>query len=205
MTTTPSASRALTAPRVLTALASGLTTTAWYAMPDVLASRTARGWAKAGIAAVAVAIGLPELRPELAKLRAAAASASAAGVPAPTEPCVSADGAHGTAGTPAAAGSQRTEGTVGAEGAEPERSASPAFRVRVVASGVVAVAVVGSVAGTVAAERWLFRRGEARAAAGVRFAHTRAAAVLGALTVALALVPPPSDDEDTGGPGAGRA
>ncbi|KGM02347.1 hypothetical protein, partial [Cellulomonas cellasea] len=82
-----------------------------------------------------------------------------------------------------------------AAGADP--SLSGASRRRLVALGVLAVAGAASVVGTVAAERWLFRRGEARAAAGVRFAHTRAAAVLGALTVALSLVPL-SDDEDGG-------
>ncbi|MBO3095055.1 hypothetical protein [Cellulomonas dongxiuzhuiae] len=58
---------------------------------------------------------------------------------------------------------------------------------------VVAVTVAGSVAATVAFERWVFRRGEARAAAGVRLAHTRTGLVLGALTAAGGLIPEPSE------------
>ncbi|WNB84432.1 hypothetical protein [Cellulomonas sp. ATA003] len=44
-----------------------------------------------------------------------------------------------------------------------------------------------------AAERWVFRRGEARAAAGVRLPHTRTGLLLGVLAAGLALVPSPDD------------
>ncbi|WP_258723870.1 hypothetical protein [Cellulomonas sp. NS3] len=187
-----------TASRVLTALASGLATTAYYATPDVIPSRTARGWVKAGLAAASVAVELPNLRAELASRRAAAAAAAAAADDdrASTERSLRAGGALDADGS-GAGGSPGADGTPGADGAEPSPSPSPS-RLRVVALGAVAVAGVASVVGTVAAERWIFRRGEARAAAGVRFAHTRAAAVLGALTVAAALVPPLPDDEDAG-------
>lgn len=195
-----------TAPRVLTALASGLTTTAWYATPDVLTSRTARAWAKAGLVAATVAVELPQLRAELASRRAAAAAAPDGR--ASTERSASADGSVGAEGTVGADGAGGAAGTLGAEsdlgGDHVDPSRSRASRVRAVGLGVLVVGVgVGAVAGTVAAERWLFRRGEARAAAGVRFAHTRAAVVLGALTVALSLIPSPSpaDDEDAGGAG----
>ena len=46
---------------------------------------------------------------------------------------------------------------------------------------VLAGAGFGSAVVTVAVERWLFRRGERRRAAGVRFAHTRQGLALGAL------------------------
>ncbi|MFS0702055.1 hypothetical protein AB6N24_18960 [Cellulomonas sp. 179-A 4D5 NHS] len=193
-----------TAPRVLTALASGLTTTAWYATPDVLTSRTARAWVKAGLVAASVAVELPQLRAELASRRAAAAAAPDGR--ASTERSASADGSVNADGTVGADGAGGAPGTLGAEralgGDDVDPSRSRASRVRAVALGVLVAGVgVGSLAGTVAAERWLFQRGEARAAAGVRFAHTRAAVVLGALTVALSLIPSPADDEDAGDAG----
>jgi hypothetical protein len=40
----------------------GLGTAAYYATPDVISSRTARGWVKAGLTAVVVAASVPELR-----------------------------------------------------------------------------------------------------------------------------------------------
>ena len=46
---------------------------------------------------------------------------------------------------------------------------------------VLAGAALGSAVLTVAVERWLFRRGERRRAAGVRLAHTRQGLALGAL------------------------
>ena len=46
---------------------------------------------------------------------------------------------------------------------------------------VLAGAVLGSAGVTVAVERWLFRRGERRRAAGVRLAHTRQGLALGVL------------------------
>jgi len=50
---------------------------------------------------------------------------------------------------------------------------------------VLAGVALGSAALTVAVERWLFRRGERRRAAGVRFAHTRQGLALGVLEAAL--------------------
>ena len=48
--------------RVVAAVATGVGTAAYYATPDVLRSRRARGWAKAGLTAVTVAASVPELR-----------------------------------------------------------------------------------------------------------------------------------------------
>jgi len=48
-----------------------------------------------------------------------------------------------------------------------------------------------------APERWTLRRGEARAAAGRRLPHTRAALVFGALAAAVAVVPSQDDTGDT--------
>lgn len=170
----------LAASRVLTALASGLITTAYYATPDFVASRVARRWAKAGIAAVSVAVDLPQLLAERASRRSAAEADLAA----------SADRSVGAGAAPGADVVPR------ADDAEP--SPSDAAGSRLVALGVLA-GVVASVAGLVAVERGIYRRCEARAAAGVRFAHTRAAAALGALTVVLSLIPSLSGDDDADG------
>jgi hypothetical protein len=61
---------------------------------------------------------------------------------------------------------------------------------RAALAAVPAVLLAGSVAATVAAERWIFRKGEARAAAGRRLPHTGPALLHGALAAALALIPP---------------
>ena len=50
---------------------------------------------------------------------------------------------------------------------------------------VLAGAALGSAMITVGVERWLFHRGEARRAQGVRFAHTRQGLALGGLEAAL--------------------
>ena len=54
--------------------------------------------------------------------------------------------------------------------------------------GMLAGAGIGTVCLTVAVEKWLFRRGERRRAAGVRLAHTRQGLVIGALTGAASAV-----------------
>ena len=53
---------------------------------------------------------------------------------------------------------------------------------------VLAGAALGSAVLTVAVERWLFRRGEARRAQGTRFAHTRQGLALGALEAGLTVL-----------------
>jgi hypothetical protein len=61
---------------------------------------------------------------------------------------------------------------------------------RAALAAVPAVLLAGSVAAAVATERWIFRKGEARAAAGRRLPHTGPALLHGALAAALALIPP---------------
>jgi len=48
--------------RAAAALVTGAATAAYYATPDVIASRTACGWVKAGLTAVSVAASVPDLR-----------------------------------------------------------------------------------------------------------------------------------------------
>lgn len=156
--------------RARTALLTGLTTTAYYAVPDVARTRTTRGWLKAACLAVGAAQTFPTTREGWQELRPTWTD-----VPDPTtgdaEGAASDDDATDDAGRPSWLG----------------RAAVVGVGVAVIAAGV---------AGTVAAERWVFRRGEARAAAGVRFAHTRTAVVLGAASALLALLPEPSERPD---------
>lgn len=55
--------------RAVAALVTGAGTALYYATPDVISSRTARGWTKAGLTAVAVVASVPELRSAWAAAR----------------------------------------------------------------------------------------------------------------------------------------
>ncbi len=55
--------------RAVAALVTGAGTAIYYATPDFISSRTARGWAKAGLTAVSVAASVPELREAWAAAR----------------------------------------------------------------------------------------------------------------------------------------
>jgi hypothetical protein len=149
--------------RPVVAAVTGVATTAYYATPDVLRSRRARGVAKVALSAVIVAAAVPEAR------RGGKAAADG--------PAIVEDTAEESAGTP---------GWRAALG-----SLSPARRAALAV--VPAAFLAASVASTVAAERWVFRHGEARAAAGRRLPHTAPALAYGALAAALALLPPASD------------
>jgi hypothetical protein len=149
-------------PQVVAAAATAVATTAYYATPDVIRSRAARGWVKTGLGVALTASSLPELRRVQEEARARREAR-------PEEEQV--DVRQALAGMPA--------GRKAALGA--------------VAAGLVA----GSVASVAVAERWIFRRGEAGLAAGKRYAHTRAAVVLGVLAGAMMLVPDPAEAPGT--------
>ena len=139
-----------TTPRPATVLTSGFATALYYATPDFIPSRTARGWAKALIVGVSLAAAVPEFRAALDASR------------------VDGDAAPAVAfGSLPAAGKAVVVGSV---------------------AGVLAV----SVRGMLTAERWAFRHGQARAAAGKRLPHTAPALVYGALSTGLWLLPTPS-------------
>lgn len=164
--------------RVLTAVVAGATATAYYAVPDFVPSRTARGWIKAGLLAAGAAASLPD-REERAQMRASwddAMSARAARLAA-------ADGTTPDGETP--------DGETPDGGTTPD--APPSSVPALVVAGVALVAA--TTVASVAAERWLFRRGEARAAAGVRYPHTRTALVLGGLSTLLGLIPDSDERE----------
>lgn len=155
----------LTSRRLVSALVAGAASTAYYATPDFVASRTARGWIKTGISVIVLASAVPdflELRDELRSKK----SQEHASVPQGTDDAPSQD-----------------------------ESTSISTRGKVALGGVAVAALAASVVPLVLAEKWVYRRGEARAAAGKAFAHTRPALVFGALTTAVALVPSRQDDE----------
>jgi len=145
------------APRVLNAALGGLAATAYYAAPDLIRSRAARGWAKAALTAVVVATSVPDMRRGLAEVRAQREADAQ-------------DPQAEQVDWPAMWGSM-----------------SPGARASAVGAG--AAVLAGSVASVVAIERAVFRRGERRRAAGVRFAHTRPALAWGVLTTVVALLP----------------
>ncbi|MGY1722123.1 hypothetical protein [Blastococcus sp. SYSU DS0533] len=151
MSTPPTRSRAFSA------LAGGATTALWYATPDLIPSRTARGWAKAAILAASLTASTPDLRAARAAVR-----------------------------------DVRDEVRPG-ELLRP----LPATR-KAALAGIAATALAGSVAGVLAGERWAFRRGEARAAAGKRWPHAGPALLYGALASTLWLTPPPPPTTDAG-------
>jgi hypothetical protein len=178
--------------RALNAALTGLTTAAYYAVPDVTPSRAARGWLKAAclVAGVALAASVPESREGWRKLRSTWQEGVAGDGALGTDGALGADDARGTDHAPGADDAPGTRAVDGSAAVTDEDASAS----RKTAVAVVGVALlVASTALTVAGEKWLFRRGEARSAAGVRFAHTRTGLALGALSVALSLVPDPSE------------
>jgi hypothetical protein len=127
----------------------------YYATPDLISSRTARGWAKGGLTAVSVAASVPDLRAAWATAR------------------------------------ERQE-LDGEDLHSKSLSSLPAGSKAVVVGSVAAV-LACSVGGVVTAERWVFRRGQARAASGKRLPHAGPALLYGALASGLWLLPTPSD------------
>ena len=160
--------------------------TAWYGLPDVVRCRGARAVIKAGLlAAVGVAAatawyGLPDVvrcRGARAVIKAgllaavmwSATAQMPPAAPVPPYPDEESD----CDGTPAPKGDDPLEGVTEAAPGE---------------LALLAGAGIGTVCLTVAVEKWLFRRGERRRAAGVRLAHTRQGLVIGALTGAASAV-----------------
>jgi len=140
---------------VLRALVSGTATAAYYAAPDVITSRTARAWSKAGLMAVVLATSAPDARIALDEVRR---NRRDSGVATPVTDPVS-------------------------------------TRAKAAAIGAGIAAAAGAAGLLVVIERWIFRRGQGRAAAGVRWPHTRPALFYGAIAAGLALVPMPTEPD----------
>ncbi|TFV49551.1 hypothetical protein [Blastococcus sp. TF02A-35] len=89
-------------------------------------------------------------------------------------------------------GGQRQQAADGAPSLAQAFRALPAARKAVALAPLVAVA--GVTAGWLAVvERWIFRRGQARAAAGKRLPHTGPALAYGAVAGAMWFIEPPAD------------
>ena len=180
------------------ALIAGAATAAYYAVPDLVRSRTARGWVKVGLLGVTAATSLPDLRATLAANRAQDASDGEAGTGVGSEAGTDASGVAASLDGMGSSAEDTDNSFVSEEAAadaadvaDPQGVADLSTRGKVVAGVVAVVLAAAATVSVVVTERWIFRRGEVRAAAGVRLAHTRTALLLGALTAALALVPSP--------------
>jgi hypothetical protein len=160
--------------RLLAATVGGAATTAYYATPDVIRSRTARGWAKAALLLVATAATLPDARATWQHKRTAE--------PTPLTSLTWQDAADEVEAP-------------GDDAPAPSFRSLPARKQAVIA-GVGAAVMAGSVWATVATERWLYRRAETRRVAGARWAHTRTGLVMGGVAAALALIPDPPEGSD---------
>jgi len=179
---TPAARRRVDATSVAI---TGLTTLAWYAVPDVVGPRWARAVAKAGVLAGGLGLGLAvtaegrsavdgmrEVREEVRDLRHAAGEAAEEGRGG-AEP---ADGPDDRDDNVLAA-------DVALDGADPLPDP-------VVAGSVTAGAIALGVAVAVATEKLAYRRGERWRAQGRRLPHTRVGLILGVLAAAATALDP---------------
>lgn len=171
MTTTASTPTALhlgpLAPRVRPALLTGALAVAYYASPDIVRSRTLRGVVKTTLVTGITALSIDDWR------RERAAEAARVDAAAEAEPDV-VDEKH----VPSAELIRRIPAGKGAA-------------LAAVAGGAMAASIVV----TVAAERWIHRRGETRMASGARLPHTVPALLWGGIAAALTLIPTPEDSE----------
>lgn len=153
-----------TSRRVLSAVAAGVAGAAYYATPDFIAARSARAWTKTGIGTLLLAASVPDFLELRDELRATKALEQAT---------VQQEAADDD--TPA----QDEPSTISTRG-------------KVAVGGAVVAVLAVSAVPLVLLEKWIYRRGEARAAAGRSYAHTRPALVYGALTAAAALLTSPA-------------
>ncbi|WP_135849894.1 hypothetical protein [Serinibacter arcticus] len=160
------------APRIRPALLTGAMTVAYYASPDVVRHRTLRGVVKTALVGGITAVSIDDWKRD----RAAAAQA---------------DGADAAAGAAADDETEADEEQVPTAELLRRLPARKGATLAAVAGGAMAASIVV----TVAAERWIHRRGQARAAAGSRLPHTLPALLWGGIAAALTLIPTPEDTE----------
>lgn len=150
---------------VVDAVVNGVVTGAWYALPDVVASRRARGVLKVALLLGGAARSVPTDEADDGDSAGAGGDGGKAPV---TDPELSSLVAR-----------MSTEPVIGAEalglGGEPSNRAR---RATVIAVALATLSVVGTVAGERAIHRW----GQRLTARGVRGAHTRIGLVAGAVT-----------------------
>ncbi|MGN6240875.1 MAG: hypothetical protein ACTHNI_14195 [Cellulosimicrobium cellulans] len=165
----------------------GLTTVAWYAVPDVVRPRWARALAKAVVAttgAVLTVTSTAEGREAREGVRSLRDAARAAGTDADGLDVVPSTRTSTLPEAEPADDAVREDNTYAPDRVEPTQ----------VPPGVVGAAAVGGVvlatALAVAGEKWAYRQGERLRARGVRLPHARVGLALGALAVALAAAEP---------------
>ncbi|SKC75584.1 hypothetical protein [Krasilnikoviella flava] len=158
----------------------GLTTMAWYAVPDAVGPRWARALVKAGVLAGGLGLGLAvttegrsaldgmrEMRGGLRDLRDT--------------------GADDAAADDAVDRGERDDNALAADLDLADADTLPHPVVAgAAAAGVLAVVVTVAVAG----ERWAYRRGERWRARGLRLPHTRVGLILGTLAAAATALDP---------------
>jgi len=173
---TPAARRRVDATSVAI---TGLTTLAWYAVPDVVGPRWARAVAKAGVLVGGLGLGLAvtaEGRSAVERMREACGE---------LRDLRDADRIGG--GDDDGPREEREDNVLATEealdGADP--LPGPA-----VAGAAVAGAVALAVSVAVAGEKWAYRRGERWRAQGRRLPHTRVGLVLGVLAAAATVLDP---------------
>ncbi|WP_454041719.1 hypothetical protein [Cellulosimicrobium sp. Marseille-Q8652] len=159
----------------------GSMTLAWYAVPDLVRPRWTRALLKTavGVAGAVLTVASTadgrEAREAVRTLRS-----TVKGLDETSD--TAGPGAPGA--SPAGDAGREDNAYVADVGSS--RSAVP--------PGVLALGAVGGVAASVAlvvaAERWVYRRGEALRARGVRLPHTRVGLAMGAVAVALAVAEP---------------
>jgi len=135
----------------------------YYATPDFISSRALRGWAKAGLGAIMLASCAPRFHP-----------ASRAIPIDPTEHPQHTGEAH-----------------VDPAGSDsfPEAFATLSGNKKALLFGVSVGAIALSVVSFVVGEKWIFRRGQAKAASGQSLPHTRVGLIIGVLAATTALLP----------------
>ncbi|WP_407319335.1 hypothetical protein UQW22_02860 [Isoptericola halotolerans] len=152
---------------------SGLTTFAWYAVPDVVRPRWARALAKTAVLAAGVALGTVTTR-EGAEARAAARAVQ--------DEIRSAREASAAASSGTGATDTTTEAAVSEP---PEPGATGAGRAVVATVAVVVGGVAAAGAVVVLGERWTYRFAERLRGRGVRAPHVAVGLVLGAAAAGL--------------------
>jgi hypothetical protein len=173
----------------------GVTTFAWYAVPDVVGPRWARALAKTGVAVVGAALAVTVTRggaSARAEVRAfreeARAEVARLADPGPALPGVEDEGRVDPDDCPACS-----------DNPAPLDLPTDAAEVVTPRPGVAMVAVLGAAAlataAGVAGERWVYRRAEALRARGVRRPHLLVGAGMGVLGAALAAFDVPPEPE----------
>jgi len=147
---------------VSTLVAGGAIAT-YYATPDFITSRALRGWAKAGLGAIMLASCAPPFHPQGKSTPLGIDDETTVEPAEPAEPAES--------------------------GSLPETFAALSGNQKALLFGASVGAIALTVVSFVVGEKWIFRRGEAKAASGQSLPHTRAGLVIGALAAATALLP----------------